>query len=787
MKQDRQNPRTPRLVYDLTTRNLPEAIGNKARNLRRLSDAGFLVPRTYVCPDNRCGYQNSDDENFLHELKKELALTIDPDKLFAVRSSANLEDQITSSFAGQFTSCLDVKGVDEIIRAAQSIWRTTRSDQVTGYLAKHNLDANSLYMAILIQEMVTPIFSGVAFSRNPVTGEDEVVVEAVSGNGITLMQTGTTPMRWIYKNNRWMISPKNPVIPDELILDVVRQTREISRKFQAPVDLEWVFNGVRIYWVQMREITSLKSIKIYSNKISKDMLPGMICPLVWSINIPMINSTWIEILTEVIGPNNLQPEEMARAFYFRTYFEMGTFRRLFLSLGMPEDSMETMLGVSSAEKSRPKIKFGWAIISKTPRLAKFFWDKSRFRNRIRQDFPELKAQVQGLDIGEIERMSEEDIFMRIKFLKNLLRRIAYFNIITPLILSMHIRSMRRRLSALGINYDRLDIIADSCEITSLDPSYSLRLLNNQFRTLDEVSQQLIREKKYEELKTIPGIEPFLNLFQEFLNRFGHLSDSNNDFSISTWREKPAVLMQMAISHPEAEGCTDGKIRFDDLPIHPFRRELLRGSFNNLRDYWIHREVIGATYTRAYSFFRLYFVELAKRFTERNVLKVQEDIFYLTFDEVIKILGGKANHEEMRYLIEERKVNMELCRNITLPSIIYGDDPAPINFPVTHQLIGTPTSGGVYTGRCVVIKNMQDWGKMTQGAVLVVPYSDVGWTPLFLKAGALVSESGGILSHGSIIAREYNLPAVVSVENTSLLADGTLVTVDGYQGVIMIHD
>lgn len=787
MKKAQQNPRTPPMILDLRDRNLPEEIGNKARNLRRLFDAGFLVPHTCICPDSGSHRNLSENEEFLDKLKLELTRVIDPEMFYAVRSSANLEDQITSSFAGQFTSCLDVKGVDEIIKAARSIWRTTRSEQVIGYLEKHNLDASKLYMALLIQEMVKPVFSGVAFSSNPVTGEDEVVVEAVTGSGIALMQTGSTPLRWIHKNNRWLTSPQTSIIPNDVISVVVKQTREISKKFRAPVDLEWVFDGKKVFWVQMREITSLKTIKVYSNKISKEMLPGMICPLVWSINIPMVNSAWLEILTEVIGPNDLKPEDMAHSFYFRSYFEMGTFRRVFRALGMPEDSMEMMIGVSSAENMRPKMKLGWAFISKTPRLAIFLWDKSRFKNRIRQQFPELQTQTQKLVIGDLDQESEGHILKRIEELRQLLRRMAYFNIITPLILSMHIRSMRQRVNSIGLDYDHLDVIGDSLEIKTLDPSYSLKDLKQHFQALDEVTQQQIRESEYENLKVIPGIEPFLNHFEDFITRFGHLSDSGNNFSVITWREKPDILMQMVTSHQEAQGQKEGKLRFDDLPITPFRRALMRGRFNELQAYWIHREIIGATYSRAYSFFRLFFLTLARNFAAREVLDQPEDIFFLSFDEVRNVIEGKVDGQQLRGLIHERRVNMEQCRDITLPSIIYGDNPVPINLPITRQLNGTPTSGGVYTGKCVVIKNMQDWGKMTQGAVLVVPYSDVGWMPLFLKAGALISESGGILSHGSIIAREYNLPAVVSVENINLLVDGTLVTVDGYQGVIMIHN
>jgi pyruvate,water dikinase len=104
-----------------------------------------------------------------------------------------------------------------------------------------------------------------------------------------------------------------------------------------------------------------------------------------------------------------------------------------------------------------------------------------------------------------------------------------------------------------------------------------------------------------------------------------------------------------------------------------------------------------------------------------------------------------------------------------------------------SLDGIPTSRGQYTGRVKVLQGIEDFDKLQKGDVLVIPFSDVGWTPLFAKAGAVVAESGGILSHSSIIAREYSIPAVVSVPGACRLVDNTLVTVDGYHGEVILHE
>jgi pyruvate,water dikinase len=137
-------------------------------------------------------------------------------------------------------------------------------------------------------------------------------------------------------------------------------------------------------------------------------------------------------------------------------------------------------------------------------------------------------------------------------------------------------------------------------------------------------------------------------------------------------------------------------------------------------------------------------------------------------------------------IAVRKRELQECREMTLPSIIYGDQQPPLMNHCGSRLKGTPTSRGYYRGAVKVVRGIRDFDKVEAGSVLVIPYSDVGWTPLFTKAGALIAESGGMLSHSSIIAREYNIPAVVSVSGACQLKDNTVVSVDGYLGEILIH-
>jgi phosphohistidine swiveling domain-containing protein len=778
---------TPSLIVDLADHHLPPTIGNKARQLRDLVEAGFRVPPTLVCTWEAHQAYLDNRVEMITQLTQELDRKINPKKLYAVRSSANLEDNISFSFAGQFNSYLNIRGVDGIITAAWGIWSMTQSTQVQEYLKRHDLISRDLQMAVIIQEMVPPVISGVVFSRNPVTGADEVVAEAVHGPGKNLLEDGKTPARWVQKENRWLVKPMNCSIPQELISQVVQQTRRIAKKFSYPLDLEWVYDGNKLFWVQMRQITALPQNKVYSNQIAKDMLPGLISPLVWSINIPIVNAAWIDLLTEVIGPNDLKPEDLARPFYFRAYFEMGAFQRIFKSLGLPDNMLERMMGIPSSQSTRVSRRPGWKFFLRLPRLMYFLWDKTHSQARLQRELPQLQTEFDQLSHQEIAQLSPEQLQQAIVHLSQLLRRAAYWNILAPMLMSAHAQILRWQLRSSGLDYDQLDVIGEVQTIQELDPGQALRHLSEAYHSLDLCLQEELATQPAQAMN-LPDLEGFRFVFQGFLDRFGHLSNSGNDFSSVPWREQPELVLQMVRElQPETSEAGHAKLKFDQLPLPSVKRRLLRPIFNRLQRYWFFREKIGSLYTYGYGLFRPYFRAIAEYLLQRGQFSHWEDIFYLTWDEIQSVLNSNSVTAVYADLVQQRRHEMEDAREVVLPTIIYGEHPTPQNLSINRQLQGIPTSGGTYTGKLVVVNGIQDWQKVTHGCVLVVPYSDVGWTPLFMKAGGIISESGGILSHCSVIAREYGLPAVVAVENATHLLDGQLVTVDGYQGLITLHD
>jgi pyruvate,water dikinase len=514
----------------------------------------------------------------------------------------------------------------------------------------------------------------------------------------------------------------------------------------------------------------------------------MIHPLVWSVNTPLVNGAWIGLLTELIGPNDLKPEQLARSFYYRTYFEMGAFRRIFESFGFPPESLEMMMGVTNEPRKMPAFKMSGYTLRLLPRMLRFIGSKISFAKRVNQLLPVFQEQADGFAYQDLSQLDEAALLAQVDRLAELVHRVAYYNINTPLLMAIYNMVLRRQLRSNGIDFERLDVVKGLDELKQYQPAIELEALHRAFLTLPETARQMLQLQHSAALAGLEGGEgeAFRTRFYAFTGRFGHLSDSGNDFSVQPWREQPDLLLEMIINYRRASGSEAEKLGYANLQLPGWKKWMISGIYNRARQFRFLRERVGSLYTFAYGQFRRYFLELEQRLVRRGVLHTAGDIFMLNLDEVRRVVSGSLDGAQAVALAAARREEMHLCRDISLPEEIYGDDVKPLNMTVSRCLTGIPTSRGLYTGPVSVVNGIRDFGKVEPGAVLVVPFTDVGWTPLFARAGAVISESGGLLSHSSIIAREFSIPAVVSVENATTLPDHTVVTVDGYKGEITVH-
>jgi len=773
-------------LINLSGKRPPISIGNKARNLHQLAKCGIRTPETLVVTWDAYHRYIQDDVSLVGELRDELTAHLSPDQYYAVRSSANIEDNLERSFAGQFKSVLNVKGVDSVFQAIWSIWGTAKSENVRAYLEKHAISTNELAMAVIVQKMIKPVLAGVALSRNPVTGTDEVVVEAVEGSGEALVQSGVTPFRWIYKWGTYITQSDTENVPRALIDQIVGETRSIAKKLNSHIDLEWVFDGEKLYWLQVREITTLTQRNVYSNHISKEVLPGMIKPLISSINLPMVCSMWVRLLNEMVGNTDIKPEDLARPFYYRVYFNMGALGQIFEEIGLPRDSVETLMGFTPKGASKPSMKPTLKTFLRFPNLLGFFWDKWFFETKMRKAILEIQQQFEHLDYRNADKLEIPQLLNQIDKLFDYVQNASYYNIIGPLLMGMYNRVLENQLTKYGVEYSQFDLAAELPDLGKYDPNFYLHTLHNEFISLDEEIQAKIRQCSYSEFLTLQGITSFQHDVSNFLERFGQFSDNGNDFSETPWRETPELVLDLIMNFTPTASTSDKKMRFSDLGLKGFQRAKVSFFYRRARDFRLLREQISASYTFGYGLFRYFYLAIGEHLVKAGILDEPQDVFYLPDSQVRQLATNGQKDINAREIVAKHKTDIKRFKNISLPSVIYGDTPPPIQDSSQEKLVGVPTSIGHYTGKVTVVTGIKDFKKVQHGDVLVIPYSDVGWTPLFARAGAVVAESGGLLSHSSIVAREYNIPAIVSVMGATQLKDKTLVTVNAHNGEILIH-
>lgn len=770
----------PALIKRLKAGLKEDETGNKANSLIFLHRYGFNIPLTYLVTTYAHELYLRKDAGILEELSREVVDL--PDIDYAIRSSTTAEDSKEFSYAGQFQTITNVRGTENIIKAIQKVWESTSLLNDNEYLTRTGI--SSIKCAVIIQEMISSKLAGVCFSRNPVTNQNEIVLEAVEGYGEELVQKGVSPLRW--RINKGRIIEGNSQYPDiSVIKQVSKDTVRLKRYYGQNIDIEWVYDGRKLYYLQLRQITGRKDINIYSNKMAKEMLPGQIKPLVWSVNIPLVNGTWIKLLSEITGPLEIKPEDLAKPFYYQTYFNIVVLGKIFNEFGMSTDSLEYLM--LRNDDSKPSFKPGLKSLKHTFRFIRFLNSKLNFEKTYIREYNALKTNYSNIE----ELLRKEVSPITYPGLYSMLfeegKKLAYLNIVTPMLMSLYHRRLKKHLSKAKLDYDKLDFRQDFPELNSYDPLIFIQEIK---KSIDELPENIKKQCiSLEKLITFKEAEKIAITFDNFLKDFGHLSESGNDFSFTKWEENPEMVFNMIITYSAPEPAGDmyalNHIQQNARRISP---GLLR-KYSKAGRFKVYREQISSLYIYGYGLFRKLFLELGQFFTEKSILQSKYDIFYLLKEEIDNVIDhiDSIQISHFQEQIQKRRQEMEETKDIVLPMVIYGEEAPILASGKVKNLSGTGTSSGSYSGKTRVVKKIEDFGSVSKGDVLLIPFSDVSWTPVLTRAGAIVSETGGLLSHCSIIARELGIPALVSVENACLLGNGLNVTVDGSNGILTIHD
>jgi pyruvate,water dikinase len=285
-------------------------------------------------------------------------------------------------------------------------------------------------------------------------------------------------------------------------------------------------------------------------------------------------------------------------------------------------------------------------------------------------------------------------------------------------------------------------------------------------------------------------EEFLLLVQ----RFGFMAEADEELSQPRWEEDPSVpfaLLKATIGPPRGRTTHADAAQEERrvLGAAGRRARSVRRKIALARAYAWWREELREVLMRTNRLTRRAFLSLGGRWAERGLVAEPDDIFWMTAHEVVGVLDGRLDLALLAREVPRRRRHADRFRNWHPPDTLGAPPREPGGLPPNaRSLRGTPCSAGVAEGPVCVLRTLEEAPKAAPGAILVLEYSNPGWTPIYAVAAGLVTEEGGLLSHGSIVARERGLPAVIQVRDaTHLLHDGQRVRVDGDRGSVLVLD
>ncbi|MGI0483455.1 glycerol-3-phosphate acyltransferase [Geminocystis sp. CENA526] len=737
-------------------------VGSKASNLAQLQRWGYDVPPAWII-------KAGDDIFRLCEF-----LQPSESNPLVVRSSALDEDSLTASAAGIYESFLHITDKESLQQAIINCLSSYDSSIAQNY--RQNRDKNPQGMAVIVQKQIQGLYSGVVFSRNPVNQlEDCVCIEALAGLATQVVSGEFTPETYQVYFPEVTLQGEGET-PREVLIEVAKMAREIENLSQGqPQDIEWTYDGEKIWLLQTRPITTLQPL--WTRKIASEVIPGVIRPLTWSINQPLTCGVWGDIFTIVLGKkaDNLDFTKTATLHYHRAYFNATLLGEIFKRMGLPPESLEFL--TRGAKFTKPPLSatltnlFGlWRLLSHELALYdRFYSDLDRYFNPLLDELIEINPNS----------LSSPDLLKRIEYILKILKRATYYSILAPL--SFNLRLGLFKVSPDDLDYSNIPEIASLNEIKKIAIEARKLLPKNELETIDLNNYAAF----FAYLTETNEGESILQNLDKCLETYGYLSEVATDISVPRWRENSRV-MKMMFTKFVGESFTESSItkmekKADKLNVNIVQKRLeLKGKVSQI-------------YSQLLAHLKYSFLALDKQILTLPMLSEEEDIFFLKLAEIRDLIQQKKPELNISNLIKERKREWKENKKITtIPYLIYGNPP-PIDLSYKYTpnltnscLQGIGASAGIIEGKIKIAKTISDNDNIDSDTILVVPHTDSGWSTILAQAGGIIAEVGGKLSHGAIIAREYKIPAVMDIHHaTEILQDGQLVRLNGVKGTVEI--
>jgi pyruvate,water dikinase len=734
-------------------------VGQKAATLSQIKRWGYSVPKGWVL------VPGDDPEKLLAFLQPS---DLSP---LVVRSSAIGEDSEQASAAGQYETVIHVTSKQQLQQAIAQVRDSYNHPSAVQYRRDRGLPDSA--MAVLIQQQVQSAYSGVAFSRDPISQQgDAVIIEALPGSPTQVVSGKVTPEQYrvfvVDTDNLASVQLEGTGrVPQALIKQVAYLARRLEKRYLGvPQDIEWSYDGQTLWLLQSRPITTL--LPIWTRKIAAEVIPGVVHPLTWSINRPLTCGVWGDIFSLVLGDRatGLDFTETATLHYSRAYFNASLLGEIFLRMGLPPESLEFL--TRGAKLTKPPLQ---STFKNLPGLLKLLQQELSLEKDFKRDYQ--KVFIPGLSQlanESTEELTSAELLERIDLNLELLRIGTYYSILAPL-------SAAIRQGIFRVKDEQIDNSVTP-EVAALR---SLRALATDAKQV--LPEECEPEQIFEKLELTPEGQKILYGLDELLEDYGYLSDVGTNIAIPTWKEEPQPIKQLFVqlihlSEP------------DKANFEPSKRK--RGVVQRRIDI---KGRVTEVYSRLLAVLRWKFVALEQIWLQMGLLQQVGDIFFLELDEIRQLVADADPEllQNLSAMIKFRRSQFQQDSQIEqVPLVVYGNIPphptTAVGIYSDQILQGIPASHGQAEGRIKVVRNLQNLPAIDKDTILVVPYTDSGWAPLLVRAGGLIAEAGGRLSHGAIVAREYGIPAVMDVKGaTWILQDDQRVRIDGSRGIVELSN
>ncbi|PUZ25833.1 phosphoenolpyruvate synthase [Chitinophaga parva] len=724
---------------------------------------------------------------------------------FAVRSSATAEDLPHASFAGQQDSYLDITGLASLLRHVSKCMASLYTERAVIYRMQQGFDHRKVQLSVVIQQMVPAEAAGMLFTADPVTGHRKISsIDAGLGLGAALVAGMVNADH--YKVSEGSIIEKKTgngqVLTDLQALQLAELGHAIEQHFGGPQDIEWCLAGNAFYIVQSRPITTLfplpavpdNAYHVYVSVGHQQMMTDAMKPLGLSVFQHTAGRTMYNAggrLFVDIAPDLAIPEK-------RTVLVdvLGKADPLF------KDALHTLLERNHFP-SPPETPAG----SSAPAFHTLNdYDPSVVQELIQKN----QASVQKLQ-EDIQTQSGaaliDFILDDIAHMRKILWDPQNFGVVmTSMNAAFWINDKMQEW--LGEKNAADTLVQSAPYNITAEMGLALMGVADVIRPYPEIIaflQQATAENFPGGLVNFNGGQQVLDAIRDFLHKYGMRCAGEIDITKTRWQEKPVTLVPVILNNiktfaPHAaqqkfeQGLQEAlekerslRERLLQLPDGAEKARETTRMIRLLRNLAGYREYPKYGNVARYFIYKQALLREAQQLVQLQVLQEATDIYYLTLEELRDVLD---THSVDNTLIATRKNEVLQFEKLTPPRIMTSDGEIITGAYRREHLpagamAGLAVSSGIVEGRARVIVNMEQ-ADLAPGDILVTTFTDPSWTPLFVSIKGLVTEVGGLMTHGAVIAREYGLPAVVGVENaTKLIRDGQRIRVNGTDGYVAL--